>query len=98
VRQSLSAFAIRNRLPTICDFWWVGIEPQPLLVYAPEVAALWRSALSYAVRILRDGARPGDLPIQQPARFELAVNLKTARAIGLALPASLLVRADKVIE
>jgi putative ABC transport system substrate-binding protein len=98
VREKLSGFALRHRLPSVCDFWWVGIEPQPLLIYAPEVTALWRSALSYAVRILRDGARPGDLPIQQPARFELAVNLKTARAIGLTLPASLLLRADRVVE
>lgn len=98
VRQALSAFAVRLRLPAISDFWWVGIEPQPLLIYAPEVVALWRSALPYTARILRDGARPGDLPIQQPAKFELAVNLKTARAIGLSVPNSLLVRADRVIQ
>jgi putative ABC transport system substrate-binding protein len=97
VREKLSGLALKLRVPSVSDFWWVGIEPQPLLIYAPEVLALWRSALSYAVRILRDGARPGDLPIQQPARFELAVNLKTARAIGLALPESLLLRADRVI-
>jgi putative ABC transport system substrate-binding protein len=98
VRGKLSGFALRHRLPSVCDFWWDDIEPQPLLIYAPEVMALWGAALSYAVRILRDGARPGDLPIQQPARFELAVNLKTARAIGLAVPQSLLLRADKVIS
>lgn len=98
VREKLSGFALRQRLTSVCDFWWDGIEPQPLLIYAPEVMALWGAALSYAVRILRDGVRPGDLPIQQPARFELAVNLKTARAIGLAVPQSLLLRADRVIE
>jgi putative ABC transport system substrate-binding protein len=98
VREKLSGFALRHRLPSVCDFWWDDIEPQPLLIYAPEVMALWGAALSYAVRILRDGARPGDLPIQQPARFELAVNLKTARALDLAIPQSLLLRADRVIE
>jgi putative ABC transport system substrate-binding protein len=98
VREKLSGLALRLRVPSVSDFWWLGIEPQPLLVYAPEVLSLWRSALSYAVRILRDGARPGDLPIQQPARFELALNLRTARAIGLEVPQSLVLRADRVIE
>lgn len=98
VREKLSSLALRLRVPSVSDFWWLGIEPQPLLIYAPEVLSLWRSALSYAVRILRDGARPGDLPIQQPARFELALNLRTARAIGLEVPQSLVLRADRVIE
>lgn len=98
VRESVMKFAVDKRLPTVVDFPWAGIEPSPMLVYAPEIGALWRPALGYVVRILRDGARPGDLPILQPARFELAVDLRTARAIGLALPASLLLRADRVIE
>jgi putative ABC transport system substrate-binding protein len=98
VREKLSGLAVRLRVPSVTDFPWLGIEPQPLLIYAPEVLALWRSAVTYAVLILRDGARPGDLPIQQPARFELEVNLKTARAIGLTVPQSLLVRADRVIQ
>lgn len=98
VRESVMKFAVKNRLPTVVDFPWAGIEPPPLLVYAPETLALWRPALTYVVRILRDGAKPGDLPIQQPAKFELAVNLRTAKAIGLTLPRSLLLRADRVIE
>lgn len=98
VREKLAGFAIGLRVPSVSDFWWLGIEPQPLLIYAPEVTSLWRSALTYAVRILRDGARPGELPIQQPARFELEVNLKTAAAIGLAVPQALLLRADKVVQ
>lgn len=98
VREKLSGLALRLRVPSVSDFWWLGIEPQPLLIYAPELLSMWRSALVYAVRILRDDAKPGDLPIQQPARFELEINLKTARAIGLQVPQSLLLRADKVIS
>jgi putative ABC transport system substrate-binding protein len=98
VRGKLSGLAVRLGVPSVSDFPWLGIEPQPLLTYAPEVLSLWRSAIAYAVRILRDGARPGDLPIQQPAKFELEVNLKTAKAIGLTLPQSLLLRADRVIS
>jgi putative ABC transport system substrate-binding protein len=98
VRGKLSGLAVRLGVPSVSDFPWLGIEPQPLLTYAPEVLSLWRSAIAYAVRILRDGARPGDLPIQQPARFELEVNLKTAKAIGLTVPQSLLLRADRVIS
>jgi len=98
VREKLSGLAVRLRVPSVSDFPWLGIEPQPLLIYAPEVVALWRAALTYAVRILRDGVRPGDLPIQQPAKFELEVNLKTAKAIGLTVPQSMLLRADRVIE
>ena len=97
VREKLSGLAVRLHVPSVSDFPWLGIEPQPLLTYAPEVLSLWRSAITYAVRILRDGARPGDLPIQRPARFELEVNLRTARAIGLEIPQSLLLRADRVI-
>jgi len=97
-REKLSGLAVRLRVPSVTDFPWLGIEPQPLLTYAPEVLSLWRAAITYAVRILRDGARPGDLPIQQPAKFELEVNLTTARAIGLTVPQSLLLRADRVIQ
>jgi putative ABC transport system substrate-binding protein len=98
VRDIAMKFALKHRLPTVADFWWEGIEFPPLLVYAPDFPTLWRPALSYVVRILRDGEKPGELPIQQPAKFELGVSLKTAKAIGLELPRSLLLRADKVIE
>jgi len=98
VRESVMKFAVKHRLPTMVDFVWAGIEPPPLLSYAPELQALWRPALSYVVRILRDGANPADLPIQQPSKFELVINLRAAKAIGLTLPQSFLLRADRVIE
>lgn len=96
-RHTVMQFAVRRRLPTIVDFWWPGVEPQPLLVHAPPPLDLVRSAASYADRILK-GAKPGDLPIQQPSRFDLVVNLKTAKAIGLDVPQPVLLRATRVIE
>jgi len=92
-------FAIERRLPTITDFrWFSDVDPYPMLVYAADTPSLVRQAAGYAVRILRDGVKASDLPIQQPAKFEMVVNRKNARAIGLALPQSLLLRADHVID
>ena len=97
-RQEILQFAIDRRLPTITDFDWTGIEPQPLLRYAPLPEILIRQATAYVDRILWQGAKPGDLPIQLPARYELVVNQKTARALGVKIPQSILLRADRVIE
>jgi len=92
-------YAVDRRLPTITDFrWFRHVDPYPLLVYSANTPSLVRQAAGYTVRILRDGLKPGDLPIQQPAKFELAINQKNARVIGLALPRTLLLRADQVIE
>jgi putative ABC transport system substrate-binding protein len=68
-----------------------------LLSYGPDVVDLFRRAASYVDRILR-GAKPGDLPVQFPTKFEMAVNLKTAKALGLTIPETLLATADEVIQ
>jgi putative ABC transport system substrate-binding protein len=68
-----------------------------LLSYGPDPVDIYRRAASYVDRILR-GEKPGDLPVQFPVKYEMVVNLKTAKALGLAIPRSILLRADEVIE
>lgn len=96
-RQRVAQFAVETRLPLIVDFRWGPSDPYPMLVYAPSRDDLMRRAVSYVDRILK-GAKPGDLPIQQPSKFELVVNLKAAKDIGLTIAQLLLLRADEVIE
>ena len=98
LRQEVMKLAIEKRLPTITDFRWIGIEPQPLMTYASIPSLLIRQATAYVDKILWGGARPGDLPIQLPLKLELVVNLKTAKAIGVTIPPSIMVRADEVIQ
>ena len=95
-RARLAELATKNRLPSMStQSQWV--EAGGLISYAPSFPDLWRRAATYVDKILR-GAKPADLPIEQPAKFELVVNLRTAKALGLTIPTSLLQRADEVIQ
>jgi putative ABC transport system substrate-binding protein len=96
--SDIMRFAIAKRLPTIADAAWPFVEPPPLLWYGASFDALTRQVAPYVNRILWEGAKPADLPIQLPAKFEFVINLKTAKALGLTIPPSLLQRADQVIE
>jgi len=97
-RPEIMQFAVEKRLPTITDAAWIGVEPQPMLCYATPLTELIPLATTYVDKILWGGVKAGDLPIQLPAKIELTVNLKTAKAIGLAIPPSILGRADDVIQ
>jgi putative ABC transport system substrate-binding protein len=89
-------FTARNRLP-LAGGWGAWVQAGGLLSYGPNVGDMVRHAVGYVDKILK-GAKPGELPVQQPTRFELLINLKTAKALGLAIPESFLLRADKIIE
>jgi putative ABC transport system substrate-binding protein len=95
-RRRLVDLAAKNRLPAVYS-GRASVDAGGLMSYGPNIADLWRRAATYVDKILK-GAKPGDLPIEQPAKFELAINLKTAKALGLTIPPSLLQRADQVIE
>ena len=95
-RASIIAAAARNNVPAVYNFS-VFARDGGLLSYGVDMADTWRRAATYVDGILR-GAKPGDLPVQFPTKFEMVVNLKTAKALGLAVPQSILLRADEVIE
>jgi len=95
-RARLADLALRNRLASMYTQWqWV--EAGGLIAYGPSIPDLWRRAATYVDKILK-GARPAELPIEQPTKFELVINLKTAKALRLTIPQSVLLRADQVIE
>jgi putative ABC transport system substrate-binding protein len=95
-RAPIISAAAQNNVPAV--YWLSGFARDGgLLSYGPDVLDIFRRAASYVDRILR-GAKPGDLPVQLPTKFEMVVNLKTAKALGLTVPQSILLRADEVIE
>ena len=95
-RTKLAELEARNKLPSMHAFR-ENVEVGALMSYGPSLTAIWRRGALYVDRILR-GAQPGDLPVEQPSNFELVINTRTARALGLTIPPSLLLRADQVIE
>jgi putative ABC transport system substrate-binding protein len=95
-RMKISSLALDARLPTICDYREYA-EAGCLISYGPSFPALWRRIADHVDKILH-GAKPGKIPVEQPTKFEFVINLKTAKALGLTLPPSLLARADDVIE
>jgi putative ABC transport system substrate-binding protein len=95
-RERLAALALERRLPTIAfasEQWEAGV----LATYGPNVPASYRRAGAFVDKILKGGS-PGDLPVEQPTKFELLINLKTAKALGLTIPPTVLSRADQLIE
>jgi putative ABC transport system substrate-binding protein len=95
-RAPIIMAAARNNVPAV---YWHSVFARggALLSYGPDTADTFRRAAGYVDRILR-GAKPGDLPVQLPVKYEMAVNLKTAKSLGLTVPQSILLRADEVIE
>jgi putative ABC transport system substrate-binding protein len=95
-RRRLVDLAAKNRLPAVYvqrEF----VEAGGLMAYGPNLADLFRRAATYVDKILK-GAKPGDLPVEQPTKFDLVINIKTVKALGLTIPPSLLGRADEVIQ
>ncbi len=95
-RRRLVDLAAKNRLPAVYP-WREGVDAGGLMAYGPDLADLSRRVATYVDKILK-GTKPGGLPVEQPTKFELVINLKTAKALGLTIPPSLLGRADQIIE
>jgi putative ABC transport system substrate-binding protein len=95
-RARLAELATKHRLPAVCGFRDYA-EAGALMSYGPSLPDLGRRAATFVDKIFK-GAKPADLPVEQPTKFELVINLKTAKALGLPIPPSLLARADQVIE
>lgn len=95
-RGQIAAFAVKQRLPSVFG-WRDYVEAGGLMSYGPDHDALWKRLAVFADKILK-GAKPADLPVEQPSKFEFVVNLKTAKQIGLTIPPNVLARADRVIK
>ena len=95
-RKRIVDFALKSRLPSVYQNS-EAVDAGGLLFYGADVADSYRRVAYYVDRILK-GAKPADLPVEQPTKFELVINLKTAKQIGLTIPQSMLYRADRVIK
>ena len=95
-RQQIADLTVKNRLPVIAP-WREFVAAGGLMSYGQDIADSFRRAATYVDKILK-GAKPGELPIEQPTRIHLAVNRKTANAFGLTIPQELLLRADELID
>ena len=94
--ERIIRWTARARLPTMYS-WRIFAEGGGLMSYSTDLAAIYRRAATYVDKILR-GAKPADLPVEQPTKYELVINLKTAKALGLTIPPSLLLHADELIQ
>ena len=95
--RQIAELALKHRLPVIYGDAGGFVESGGLMFYGESIPGNWRRSASYVDKILK-GVKPADLPVEQPTTFELAINLKTAKALGLTIPQSLLVRADEIIQ
>jgi putative tryptophan/tyrosine transport system substrate-binding protein len=95
-RIRVNTLALGARMPTMHALR-ENVEAAGLMAYGPNLASLFRRSADYVDKILR-GTKPGDIPVEQPTKFDLVINLTTAKALGLTIPESVLLRADEVIE
>ena len=96
-RNAIAEFAVRHRVPTISGWEDFAVVDGNLMTYGPNLQEAWRYLATLADKVLK-GAKPGDLPVERPTTYQLIINLKTAKALGLTIPQSLILRADRLIE
>ena len=95
-RRRIAGFALKSRLPAVYNDR-IAVDAGGLMYYGEDLTDIYRRVAYYVDRILK-GAKPADLPVEQPTKFDLVINLKTAKQIGLTIPPNVLARADRVIR